>query len=74
MIKIKNLLLSLAILLIVILNVGCSYTFKNDYNIGNSGQYNQTVTNLTPINVNSQTDRSEMVEKYLEAAATVLIL
>lgn len=72
--KIKNLLLSLVILLIVTLNVGCSFIFTTNYNINGSEHYNQTVTHLTPINVNAQTDRSEMVEKYLEATATVKII
>lgn len=72
--KIKNAVF-LFIALIATFNFGCQFNNPNiEDNNNNSHQYdNQTVTHTTAINITDPTDRSEMVEQYLEATATIYV-
>ncbi|MDD3397372.1 MAG: serine protease [Clostridia bacterium] len=69
----KKGIIGLIIALTISLSFGCQY---NDSNTGDddSHQYdNQTVTYIDAIDVNEETNRSDMVEQYMQATATVYV-
>lgn len=68
----KNSIVGLIIALTIALGFGCEL---NTHNGGNhSHQYdNQTITHINAIDVDAQTNRSEMVEQYMQATATVFV-